>query len=103
MWPAVCDGVTNAVTPVAFEVNTAYVSNETGGSETVAPSMPIDIKPEAAVGLGGGSAGTGGATPQSGIVGDALAKLAGMSGGAAGKLTAAEAAAVKAFADGNTE
>ena len=60
VWPAVCDGVTNAVTPVTFEVNTAYVSNETAGSETVTPSMPIDIKPEAAVGLGGGSAGTGG-------------------------------------------
>ena len=75
VWPAVCDGVTNAVTPVAFEVNTAYVSNETGGSETVAPSMPMDIKPEAAVGLGGSSAGTGAAAPQSGLVGGAAAKL----------------------------
>ena len=66
-------------------------------------TQTTDTKPEVAVGVGGGSAGTGGAAPQSGIVGAALEKLMGILGGTAApgtKLTADEAAAISDCADG---
>ncbi len=69
----------------------------------VAAIAPVstDTKPELAVGVGGGSAGTGGAQPSSGIVGAALEKLMGIVGGTAAKgaaLTPSEAQAVSAAA-----
>ena len=81
-----------------------YASADGGGDAMEATAtQTTDTKPEVAVGVGGGSAGTGGAAPQSGIVGAALEKLMGILGGTAApgtKLTADEAAAVSDCADG---
>jgi len=75
-----------------------YASADGGGDAMEATAtQTTDTKPEVAVGVGGGSAGTGGAAPQSGIVGAALEKLMGILGGTAApgtKLTADEAAAI---------
>jgi len=81
-----------------------YASADGGGDAMEATAtQTTDTKPEVAVGVGGGSAGTGGAAPQSGIVGAALEKLMGILGGTAApgtKLTADEAAAISDCADG---
>ncbi len=81
-----------------------YASADGGGDrQDSAATQTTDTRPEVAVGVGGGSAGTGGAAPQSGIVGDALKKLMSIVGGTAPegtKLTAEEAAAVTACANG---
>jgi len=75
-----------------------YASADGGGdTQSNTPTQTTDTKPEVAVGVGGGSAGTGGAAPQSGIVGAALEKLMGILGGTAPagtKLSAEEAAAI---------
>lgn len=75
-----------------------YASADGGGDAMEATAtQTTDTKPEVAVGVGGGSAGTGGAAPQSGIVGAALEKLMGILGGTAPagtKLSAEEAAAI---------
>ncbi len=81
-----------------------YASADGGGDALEnTPTQTTDTKPEVAVGVGGGSAGTGGAAPQSGIVGAALEKLMGILGGTAApgtKLTADEAAAISDCASG---
>jgi hypothetical protein len=81
-----------------------YASADGGGDAMEATAtQTTDTKPEVAVGVGGGSAGTGGAAPQSGIVGAALEKLMGILGGTAApgtKLTAEEAAAISDCASG---
>lgn len=81
-----------------------YASADGGGDALEnTPTQTTDTKPEVAVGVGGGSAGTGGAAPQSGIVGAALDKLMSILGGTAApgtKLTADEAAAISDCADG---
>jgi hypothetical protein len=72
-----------------------YASADGGGdAQHNTPTQTTDTKPEVAVGVGGGSAGTGGATPSSGIVGAALEKLVGFVGGSGEKLTAEEAKAI---------
>lgn len=81
-----------------------YASADGGGdTQSNTPTQTTDTKPEVAVGVGGGSAGTGGAAPQSGIVGAALEKLMSILGGTAPagtKLTRDEAAAISECADG---
>ena len=81
-----------------------YASADGGGDAMEATAtQTTDTKPEVAVGVGGGSAGTGGAAPQSGIVGAALEKLMGILGGTAApgtKLTPGEAAAISDCASG---
>ncbi len=81
-----------------------YASADGGGDAMEATAtQTTDTKPEVAVGVGGGSAGTGGAAPQSGIVGAALEKLMSILGGTAApgtKLTADEAAAISDCASG---
>lgn len=81
-----------------------YASADGGGdTQSNSPTQTTDTRPEVAVGVGGGSAGTGGATPSSGIVGAALEKLMSILGGTAPagtKLTADEAAAISDCADG---
>lgn len=75
-----------------------YASADGGGDALEnTPTQTTDTKPEVAVGVGGGSAGTGGAAPQSGIVGAALEKLMSILGGTAPagtKLSTEEAAAI---------
>ncbi len=77
-----------------------YASADGGGDkQDSAATQTTDTKPELAVGVGGGSAGTGGAQPSSGIVGAALEKLMGIVGGTAAKgaaLTPSEAQAISA-------
>lgn len=81
-----------------------YASADGGGDKNdSAATQTTDTKPEVAVGVGGGSAGTGGATPSSGIAGEALNKLMGIVSGkapAGTTLTAEEAQAVSACANG---
>lgn len=82
-----------------------YASADGGGDrQDSSATQTTDTKPEVAVGLGGGSAGTGGATPQSGIVGAALEKLMSIVGGTAPagtKLTTEEASAINTCVSGN--
>lgn len=82
-----------------------YASADGGGDkQESSAAQTTDTKPEIAVGVGGGSAGTGGATPQSGIVGAALEKLMSIISGTAPtgtKLTTEEASAISACANGN--
>lgn len=77
-----------------------YASADGGGDrQDSSAAQTTDTKPELAVGVGGGSAGTGGAQPSSGIVGAALEKLMGIVGGTAAKgaaLTPSEAQAISA-------
>ena len=78
-----------------------YASADGGGdAQHNTPTQTTDTKPEVAVGVGGGSAGTGGAAPSSGIVGEALEKLMGIIGGSGETLTAEEAKAVADCAPG---
>lgn len=75
-----------------------YASADGGGdSQENTATQTTDTKPEVAVGVGGGSAGTGGATPSSGIVGAALEKVMSILSGKAPadtKLTKEEADAI---------
>jgi len=84
------------------DIGDGVTSDASGGGDTQSntPTQTTDTKPEVAVGLGGGSAGTGGSPASSGIVGEALSKLMGILGGNGGKLTQQEAAAIKDCADG---
>jgi len=88
---------------VTLTVGDGLIASADGGGDTQSntPTQTTDTKPEVAVGLGGGSAGTGGSPASSGIVGEALSKLMGILGGNGGKLTQQEAAAIKDCADGN--
>ena len=91
---------------VTLTVGDGLVASADGGGDTQnnTPVQTTDTRPEVAVGFGGGSAGTGGATPASGIVGEAIGKLLGLLGGtSSAKLTAAEASALKTCVDGNCE
>ena len=74
---------------------------ENSGTESLAPVQTVDTKPEIAVGVGGGSAGTGGASPSSGLTEAARAAFNKLASGE--KITAEEAAALKGCADGNCE
>ena len=66
-----------------------YASADGGGDAMEAsPTQTTDTKPEVAVGVGGGSAGTGGATPSSGLTEALMRELRG-----AGIVTDANAAA----------
>jgi len=82
-----------------------YASADGGGDkQDSTATQTTDTRPEVAVGVGGGSAGTGGASPQSGIVGDALQKLLSIVNGTASKdtkLTTEEANAITACANCN--
>ena len=84
-----------------------YASADGGGdTQSNTPTQTTDTKPEVAVGVGGGSAGTGGAKPTSGLTEEvlsALTKFTGILGGNGGKLTAAEANAIKECVDWNCE
>lgn len=75
-----------------------YASADGGGDrQDSAATQTTDTRPEVAVGVGGGSAGTGGASPSSGIVGAALEKLVSILDGSAPagtKLSTEEAAAI---------
>ncbi len=72
-----------------------------GDSQENTATQTTDTKPEVAVGLGGGSAGTGGASPTSGIVGEALNKLmAYLGGNKSSTLTTEEAAALTQCVEG---
>jgi hypothetical protein len=87
-------GSTNSIT---LTIGDGLYASADGGGDTLdnTATQTTDTKPEIAVGLGGGSAGTGGATPSSGIVGAALDKLMGILGGTTtAKLTPAEAQAI---------
>ena len=88
---------------VTLTVGDGLIASADGGGDTQSnsPTQTTDTKPEVAVGLGGGSAGTGGSPASSGIVGEALSKLMGIFGGSGEKLTQQEAAAIKDCADGN--
>jgi hypothetical protein len=79
-----------------------YASADGGGdAQDTRPTQTVDTRPEVAVALPGGGAGTGGASPQAGVAGAALTKLMGILAGKGGTLTAGEAQAVKDCADGN--
>ena len=98
--------VSGASNTVAITIGDGLYASADGGGDKQESSaaQTTDTKPEVAVGVGGGSAGTGGATPQSGIVGAALEKLMSIISGAAPtgtKLTAEEAAAITDCANGN--
>ena len=96
---ATVNGASNTVTLTVGDGT--YASADGGGDKVKSsPTQTTDTKPEVAVGVGGGSAGTGGAKPASGIAGEALNKLMGILGGDGSKLTAQEAAAIKDCADG---
>ena len=98
---ATVNGSGNSVT---VEVGDGLYASADGGGDKVksSPVQTTDIKPEVAAAWAGGSAGTGGAKPSSGIVGEALNKLMGILGGdSTAKLTADEASAIKDCIDGN--
>ena len=87
-------GSTNAIN---LTIGDGLYASADGGGDALdnTATQTTDTKPEVAVGLGGGSAGTGGATPSSGIVGAALEKLMSiLSGQSATPLTPAEAQAI---------
>jgi len=65
---------------VTFTIGDGLNASADGGGDatTSTPVQTTDIKPEVAAALQGGSAGTGGAKPSSGIVGEALSKLMGI-------------------------
>ena len=88
---------------VTLTVGDGLIASADGGGDTQSnsPVQTTDIKPEVAAAFQGGSAGTGGAKPSSGIVGEALSKLMGILGGSGGKLTVQEAETIKDCADGN--
>lgn len=90
------NGTSNTLT---ITVGDGLYASADGGGDALenTPTQTTDTKPEVAVGVGGGSAGTGGAAPQSGIVGAALEKLMSILGGTAPagtKLSTEEAAAI---------
>ena len=87
---------------VWLTIGDGLLASADGGGDTQSntPTQTTDTKPEIAVGVGGGSAGTGGAVPQSGIVGEALTKLMGILGGGSGSLTPQEAAIINQCVDG---
>ena len=99
------NGASNTVCVTNSIGDGLYASADGGGDmQENSPTQTTDTKPEVAVGVGGGSAGTGGATPSSGIVGEALNKLMGIFSGSAPvgtKLTAEEAKAITDCVDGN--
>jgi hypothetical protein len=91
---------------VSITVGDGLLATADGGGDAMeaSPTQTTDTRPEIAVGVGGGSAGTGGAVPSSGIVGEALEKLMGIVGGTgSAKLTAEEAKAVVDCANGACE
>jgi len=90
---------------VTLTVGDGLVASADGGGDAQhnTPTQTTDTRPEVAVGFGGGSAGTGGANPASGLAGKALEKLAGILGGGGGKLTSEEARALRECVDGNCE
>ena len=78
-----------------------YASADGGGDAMEATAtQTTDTKPEVAVGVGGGSAGTGGAAPQSGIVGRRSKTHVHPRHSTCTKLTADEAAAISDCASG---
>ena len=83
------------------DIGDAVTSDASGGGDTQhnTPTQTTDVKPEVALAWGGASAGTGGAKPASGIVGEAMTKLMGIIGGSGAKLSAEEAEAIKDCAD----
>ena len=87
---------------VTFTIGDGLIASADGGGDatTSTPVQTTDIKPEVAAAFQGGNAGTGGAKPSSGIVGEALGKLIGILGGNGGKLTEQEVAVIKDCADG---
>ncbi|HRR33126.1 MAG TPA: hypothetical protein P5026_03430 [Kiritimatiellia bacterium] len=96
------NGCSNSLT---ITVGDGLYASADGGGDAIenTPTQTTDTKPEVAVGVGGGSAGTGAATPSSGIVGAALEKLMSILGGTAApgtKLTPGEAAAISDCASG---
>ncbi|MCL1922042.1 MAG: hypothetical protein FWG50_13390 [Kiritimatiellaeota bacterium] len=93
-------------TGVTITLGDGLVADASGGGDTQSntPTQTTDVKPEVAAAWAGGSAGTGGGAPQSGIVGEALSKLMGLIGGtSSAKLTPQEARAVRDCVDGNCE
>lgn len=99
---AAVNGTNNTVT---VRVGDGLYASADGGGDKMenTATQTTDTKPEIAVGVGGGSAGTGGATPSSGIVGAALEKLMSIVSGSAKAgttLTAEEAAAIKECVNG---
>lgn len=97
---------------VEFAVGDGLYASADGGGDSLenTATQTTDTKPEVAVGVGGSSAGTGGAAPSSGLAGAALEKLMGMLGGkapAGTELTEEERAAIvscmDSFTGGTTE
>jgi hypothetical protein len=92
------NGSSNTVTQT---VGDGLYADASGGGDSNAntPTQTTDIRPEVAAAWAGGSAGTGGAKPSSGIAGEALNKLMGILGGSGGTLTPVEAQVIKDCAD----
>ena len=90
---------------VTLTVGDGLYADSSGGGDTQSntPTQTLDTKPEVAVALPGGTAGTGGAKPQSGIVGEALDALGRILKGSGEKLTPEQADAIKECADVNCE
>ena len=93
-------------TGVTLTIGDGLIASADGGGDTQSnsPVQTTDTKPEVAVGLGGGTAGTGGAKPAAGLTeaaASAVSKLLGIGNGRGEKLSADEARAIKDCADGN--
>ena len=101
------NGASNVVS-ITNSVGDGIYADASGGGDAMenTPTQTTTTKPEVAVGVGGGTAGTGGSTPSSGIVGEALNTLMAILGGTAPagtKLTTAQADALKECINGNCE
>ena len=84
---------------VSMTIGDGLYASADGGGDTQGntPTQTLDTKPEVAVALPGGTAGTGGAKPQSGIVGEALDALGRILKGSNEKLTPEQEAALKEY------
>jgi hypothetical protein len=98
--------VTGTSNTVSISVGDGLYASADGGGDkqSNSPVQTTDTKPEVAVGVGGGSAGTGAAAPQSGLTEKIVAALSGWLGESKGiSLTPAETAAAAACVDGACE
>ena len=98
------NGTSNTVS-VSVDIGDGATADASGGGDKNdnTATQTTDTKPEVAVALPGGTAGTGGSTPQSGIVSEALNKLLGTTSGGGATLTPQEVEAVKELLESNTQ
>ena len=88
---------------VTLTVGDGLYADASGGGDTQSntPTQTTETKPEIAAAWAGGSAGTGGAKPSSGLLDEGLKILSRILGGSDEKLTPEQADAIKECVDGN--